>query len=84
MFETQLAREEQHEEHTVAIDTSWTISQIKVRYEEFPDRNTYIHGIYLDGTKEGRTISLFNRTFLNYRGREETFAIPDGHSVIGL
>ena len=84
MYQTQLAREEQHEEHAVAIDTSWTITQIKLKYEEFPDRNTFIHGLYLDGVKDGQTRSLFNRTFLNYRGREETFVIPDGHSIIGL
>ena len=85
MFETALAREEHHEEYSVAIDTSCTVTTIKVRYEEFPDRNVYIHGIYLDGiNKEGHTISLFNQTFLNYRGREETFQIPEGHSIVGL
>ena len=68
----------------MAIDTSWTITQIKLKYEEFPDRNTFIHGLYLDGVKDGQTRSLFNKTFLNYRGREETFVIPDGHSIIGL
>ena len=45
MFETSLAKEENHQLRKVALPEDIRITSVKVKYEEFPDRNTYIHGI---------------------------------------
>ena len=82
MYECELAKFE--EEHSVVIDPSWTIKSVTVKYEEFPDRNAYIHGLTLTGTKEGRTENVFDQTFANYRGREESFEVPNGQDIVGL
>ena len=58
---------------------------MKVKYEEFPDRNTFIHGIEMEGKDDQNQVKkVFSETFAHYRGREDTFVIPEGHSIIGI
>ena len=74
MFETSLAKDENHEMKKVILPKDFTITQIKIKYEEYPDRNTFIHGLELMGkNKQSKDESIFNETFAHYRGREENF-----------
>ena len=52
-----------------------------MRYDEFPDRNTYIYGFSFEGANRERIVDL---NFVNYRCREDSKQLPDGHSIIGL
>jgi len=67
MFETQLAKDDNHEEFTVQINPKRDVRFVKVRYEEFSDRNTYIHGLSFLDKGYGIIVDL---TFANYRSRE--------------
>ena len=79
MFETSLAKDENHELKKVILPEGFTITQIKIKYEEYPDRNTFIHGLELTGkNKQNHTESIFNETFAHYRGREEKFHLAEG------
>ena len=47
MFETEGAKELPAEK--IDIDPQAEVRQIRVWLDEYPDRNTYIHGLCLDG-----------------------------------
>lgn len=52
MFETARAKDEKHELKKVVLPDDYKITSIKIKYEEFPDRNTFIHGIEMLGKDE--------------------------------
>ena len=81
MFETQLAKDDNHEMKKVPVDPTREIRRVKVRYEEFPDRNTYIHGLAMEDKESNKIVDLI---FANYRSRETTETIAEGHHIIGL
>ena len=47
MFQAEGAKESP--ENRVEVDPNAEIRQIRVWFDEFPDRNTYIHGLAMDG-----------------------------------
>ena len=49
MFETSLAKEENHRLRKINLPEYTRITSVKVKYEEFPDRNTFIHGLEMEG-----------------------------------
>ena len=79
MFEAEGAKDSP--EHTQHIDHQAEIRQIRVWLDEFPNRDTYIHGIALDGS-EGQCI--LGLTFSNYRSRLCREVIMEGHQIIGI
>ena len=85
MFETQLAKDENHELKKVSLPENFKIISIKVKYEEFPDRNTFIHGLEMLG-KDNEQVQkkVVDETFAHYRGREDTFNLDEGQQIIGI
>ena len=50
MFQTNNANN--WEEKSARVDPTKKIGAIVVKYDEFPDRNTYIHGLSFEGEKK--------------------------------
>ena len=50
------------------MDPTKVIRTVKVRYDEFPDRNSYIYGLSFEGANKERIVDL---NFVNYRSRED-------------
>ena len=79
MFQTEDAKEAIEE--SVDLDPTARVHQIRVWYDEYPDRNVYIHGLALDGENGQNIVGL---TFANFRSRQTTEVIAEGHQIIGL
>ena len=79
MFQTEDAKEALEE--SVELDPTAKVHQIRVWFDEYPDRNVYIHGLALDGEDGQNIVGL---TFANFRSRQTTEVIAEGHSIIGL
>ena len=59
MFETEAAKKQPAVTKDVPTDTP--ITNIKVKYDEFPDRNQYIHGLCFEGTENAAEDDGFGR-----------------------
>lgn len=57
--------------------------KVKVKYDEFPDRNQYIHAISFFSDRQGQ-LPMLSLEFCNYRNREDVADVVDGEQVIGL
>ena len=66
-----------------------------MKYDEFPDRNQYIHGLCFEGSEEikyndfagrngGNTRKILDLKFCEFRNREDSVSIDVGKAIVGL
>ena len=68
-----------------SVDNPAIIKKAKVKYDEFPDRNQYIHAINFFSDNGGQN-SMLNLEFCNYRNREDSSDLFEnsGEQIIGI